>query len=257
MLLCIAGECARDCAEHPWPENLGAEVLPLVSRWLAQSKLRAESQIKAVEHASLMAGSAPDAIMALCTDPRLVVKLRKWHDEEGASVRASARQLLAASTTCTICMDTIGPGNASVQLASSSNHSWEKSGCSCMFCRGCMSTYVEGKIKEHRVHHIPCPTPTCKAQLFEADVKNATSKAVFERFQELRQVDHKARIKEFAGSELATFFKTRACPCPRCSLIIEKNEGCETMVCVCGHSFDWNQAARAHKLSMTSTTIAK
>jgi len=179
-----------------------------------------------------------------------VAKLEGWHREGADSVKAQARRLLAASRVCSICMDTIGLGNGSVQLAASSNHSWNKQGCSCMFCQQCYTAYVEGKIKEHRVHHIPCPTPGCKAQLFEADVKSSTSEALFARFVELRKVDHKARLSEFAGSELADFLKDRACPCPRCSLIIEKNQGCDTMVCVCGHSFGWSSSVKAHKESM-------
>ena len=121
-----------------------------------------------------------------------------------------------------------------------------------MFCQQCYTAYVEGKIKEHRVHHIPCPTPGCKAQLFESDVKSSTSEALFARFVELRTVDHKARLGEFAESELAAFLKDQACPCPRCSLIIEKNQGCDTMVCVCGHSFGWTESVKAHKESMAS-----
>lgn len=30
-------------------------------------------------------------------------------------------------------------------------------------------------------------------------------------------------------------------------MIIEKNQGCDHMVCVCGHSFDWPTAVRDHK----------
>jgi hypothetical protein len=36
--------------------------------------------------------------------------------------------------------------------------------------------------------------------------------------------------------------------CPECSTIIEKNEGCSSMVCyLCGHNFRWDDAKRVKK----------
>merc|ERR1719433_1573192 len=33
--------------------------------------------------------------------------------------------------------------------------------------------------------------------------------------------------------------------CPRCSITIEKSEGCNTFYCICGHHFNYGNAPRA------------
>jgi Ribonuclease G/E len=42
--------------------------------------------------------------------------------------------------------------------------------------------------------------------------------------------------------------------CPECSTIIEKNEGCSSMVCyLCGHQFRWSDAERVKKKQKKKT----
>ena len=68
----------------------------------------------------------------------------------------------------------------------------------------------------------------------------------FERFRELRDANYSQKYKEFAV-EHAAWIAENACPCPRCHVIIDKNLGCDTMVCVCGHKFQWKAAAQENK----------
>ena len=107
---------------------------------------------------------------------------------------AEARKLLALATPCGICMEPIGLGLCCDPIKSSRKESWSKDGCRCMFCRECYGTYIETKINEHRVNHIPCPTPGCSALLLEPEVQAAVPPALFARYKELRSVDHKQRL---------------------------------------------------------------
>ena len=122
-------------------------------------------------------------------------------------------------------------------VQSSRKESWTKEGCRCMFCKDCYGTYIETKIKEHRVNHIPCPTPGCTALLLEPEVQAAVPPAVFARYMELRSVDHKQRLKEHQWRD-----DERACP--RCFVIFHRSSGCDSVTCVCGHNFDYRQAYR-------------
>lgn len=42
---------------------------------------------------------------------------------------------------------------------------------------------------------------------------------------------------------LQTLFRTTRC-CPRCCVIIEKKEGCDSFGCICGHRFNFAEAPR-------------
>jgi len=253
--------------EYPWPANNTADsILSTATVWLkglltkqsghvydpGMRRVHPFGVINIIEDA-LVVGGGPDTdcSQALCSEPAVVERLKALQDDSSAHGSA-ARQLLAVSSTCSICMCDIGYGEACAPIKSQATHSWRKQGCNCMFCKDCMRQYVESKINDHRVEHIPCPTVGCSATLFESEVKASCSTEMFARFLELRSVDHAARLKEFAKDNME-WLQEHACPCPRCSVIIDKNQGCNTMVCVCGHEFSWSQAMREHKAKLVHT----
>lgn len=215
--------------------KFAAEALPPVASWLAATKVGRSQQLAAVQAVLSVVGGGVVG-EAFSHEPGLVEKVAGW---EGVS--GEMRQLAGALKTCGICLDRIPWGECCAPIqASNGGESWSKTGCRCMFCQGCYSTYVEGKIKEHRVHHIPCPSPECPAVLFEGDVQRATSSALFGRYKELRSADHTARLQAHEWSD-------GECPCPRCSVILFKSHGCDSMACVCGHKFNWASAYRQHQ----------
>ena len=190
-------------------------------------------QIVAVERALSIADRAsPDAKVQFLSESTLKVKLEAWH--RGPYTK-KARELLAVSTSCPICMEPIGSGQCCAPIESTSIESWSKQGCRCMFCKACYATYVENMINEHRVDHIPCPTPGCKAVLLEPDVSAATSPTVFARYKELRSVDHKQHLKDHQWRD-----DERACP--RCFVIFHRSSGCDSVTCVRGHRFNFQKA---------------
>merc|ERR1711953_1644163 len=86
-------------------------------------------------------------------------------------------------------------------------------------------------------------------------VDNGTiSGLISERFVQLRIRDYSARAKSLSQTLMEAeaekdfdFIKrlwetTRLCP--RCSLVIERSEGCNSFYCSCGHHFDFATAPR-------------
>ena len=50
--------------------------------------------------------------------------------------------------------------------------------------------------------------------------------------------NHKKSIR--INEQLSYQYKKNCKPCPCCRILIDKDEGCKHMTCVCGHSFCWN-----------------
>jgi len=99
----------------------------------------------------------------------------------------------------------------------------------------------------------------CTTELFEQDVKRlekegALSSEVSDRFAEFRARDftaHAATLKDEWRSLMKVdnyaqmkFLWQSTRLCPRCSLAIEKSEGCNSFFCICGHHFDFASAPR-------------
>jgi len=119
--------------------------------------------------------------------------------------------------------------------------------------------YVAARVEEQRVFNVRCPHEGCGAELFEADLKRLADcglldPAVPARFTDLRARDFTARAKEFTETsphnlnvDYATLQRlwetTRLCP--RCSLAIERSQGCNSFYCICGHHFNYAAAPRA------------
>lgn len=131
--------------------------------------------------------------------------------------------------------------------------------CNHGICRQCMASFVVARVEEQYVFHIRCPHQGCRNELCEQDLSRLVNAGSLEasvsaRFAELRARDFSARAKLFAevlpqcqsdvdyGLVRTLWETTRVCP--RCSLVIEKSEGCNSFYCICGNHFNYESAPR-------------
>merc|ERR1712048_939494 len=129
--------------------------------------------------------------------------------------------------------------------------------CKHPICQECLAAYFRVRVEEQRVFDIFCPHPGCRNQLYEADVKKMAQCGLIEegiskRFAELRTRDYTARLCSFAEmlpeagqdfSLIRQLYETVRV-CPRCSVVIQKSQGCNSFYCICGHHFDFGAAPR-------------
>jgi len=164
-----------------------------------------------------------------------------------------------ASFTCEVCFEEkerearlelkeLKTGNGDVLRTSDCQHP---------ICRDCLATYVRVRVEEQRVFNIFCPHLGCKNQLYEADVQSMVrcgliEQEVSKRFAEFRARDYTARLCSFAEvlpkagqdySLIREMYETVRL-CPRCSVVIQKSQGCNSFYCICGHHFDYGAAPR-------------
>lgn len=129
--------------------------------------------------------------------------------------------------------------------------------CNHGICRQCMASFVVARVEEQYVFHVRCPHPGCKNELYEQDLNrlvkvDALEASVAARFAELRARDFTARAKTFTEALpqsnvdyglVRTLWETTRI-CPRCSLVIEKSQGCNSFYCICGNHFNYDSAPR-------------
>jgi hypothetical protein len=155
---------------------------------------------------------------------------------------------------CQVCMDPLarctaaspifGDGVSRRGVASSawfalrvSTGHWASEPCGHAFCRSCMATWVETAIGEQKTS-IRCPAVECSYKLWDHDVKGLVSPQVFERYQEMKNVNYFGHLKEaMKDLSLKRWLKSHARPCPDCHVIVSRSEGCDHMMCVCGTKF--------------------
>jgi hypothetical protein len=116
-----------------------------------------------------------------------------------------------------------------------------------------MAAYVTARVGEQRVFDVRCPHPGCKNELFQQDLtKLELPLEVCEQFAKLRTQDYSQRAKELKETLLrdagalgeAREISNMARLCPRCSVVLQKSEGCNSFYCICGHHFQYDKAPR-------------
>jgi len=122
-----------------------------------------------------------------------------------------------------------------------------------------MAAFVVARVEQQQVFGIHCPFEACKSELHEQDIQRlvdlgALDAGVSKRLAELRKQDYSARVVDLTTDEVhpltvddyrlmkRLWASTRRCP--RCSVLIEKSEGCNSFGCTCGHKFNFSQAPR-------------
>jgi len=121
-----------------------------------------------------------------------------------------------------------------------------------------MASFVTARVEENLVFSIRCPFVDCKNELYEQDIDKLAlgghlSKEIQKRLTELRKQDYTSRVSDLMSETYAhtaddykLMKKLWACTrrCPRCNVLMEKSEGCNSFGCICGHRFNFAQAPR-------------
>lgn len=104
----------------------------------------------------------------------------------------------------------------------------EATTCTHRFCADCLQGYLEANKSKT---HIECPDPHCHIVIPEFQILELLDRDG----REQRLAERRMTARSAKGGELPKGTKR----CPRCSVAILKDGGCETVVCRCGTSFNW------------------
>jgi len=160
------------------------------------------------------------------------------------------------SFTCQICFDEKSNRLELPRFATGNGDVLRNADCNHPICQECMATYVCVRVEEQRAFQLRCPVDGCSNELFEPDIQRLVnnkvmSKDIFRRFAALRARDFNARSKSFdllipyTDDDLDFVFALRDMRlCPRCKLVIQRSEGCNSFYCVCGKHFNYANAER-------------
>lgn len=121
-----------------------------------------------------------------------------------------------------------------------------------------MAKFVAVRVEEQRAFGIRCPFEMCKSELHEQDIETlvksgALAPQVGLRLAELRKQDYTARLSSLTDLtqlhsaddyKLMRRLWSSTRRCPRCNVIMERSEGCNSFGCICGHRFDFHKAPR-------------
>jgi hypothetical protein len=176
----------------------------------------------------------PVAELAVC-EPQLVM----YTD-------ALMHEANSASLNCPVCMEPMVTQGADGSIDASSmwfapqrkTEHWSSKPCGHGCCRSCMSQWAETGINEYK-GSIKCPVIGCTYRLWEQDLKMLVDKKLLKRYHERANADYLKHLKKTMknDTELQSWLKSNARPCPECHVIVSRSEGCNVMRCVCGTKF--------------------
>jgi len=121
-----------------------------------------------------------------------------------------------------------------------------------------MAAFVVARVEEQKVFGIRCPFEACKNELHEQDIEKLVQRRllaaeVLKRLADLRKQDYTARISALVDEtqphtvddyKLMKKLWASTRRCPRCNVLMEKSEGCNSFGCICGHKFNFSNAPR-------------
>jgi len=146
---------------------------------------------------------------------------------------------------CLICYEPMDDNDAFDKLYSleGGTEHWEKQQChhDRSICIDCMTQHMENEMSLGKVS-IMCPQKNCSRSFYHDDLKSMVSSRVMNRWKSIRDRDHSTRLLDLKNSdhiEMKRMLKAVTRPCPRCSVIIYRDKGCDEMRCVCGEEFNW------------------
>lgn len=157
----------------------------------------------------------------------------------------------AAEFTCEVCFELRTNRLPLAELKTGNGDVLRSADCGHGICLDCMASHVVSRVGEQRVFDIRCPHEGCKNQLFEQDLcKLPLPTEICRRFAKLRSQDYTQRVKDLKialsesvdAIQIARALCKIARLCPRCSVVIQKSEGCNSFYCVCGHHFQYDRA---------------
>lgn len=171
------------------------------------------------------------------------------------------------AVVCLVCFEELRERRIELtKLDTGNGNVFRRGDCGHEICCSCMAKHVACQVEEQRVNGLRCPAVGCQNRLHERDFRQLVARGFLEekvvsRFVELSTRDFAARAKEFEELKseerpdyalLRRLWETTRL-CPKCSIALEKSEGCNSFYCVCGHRFDFANAPPA----IASTGVKK
>lgn len=163
-----------------------------------------------------------------------------------------------AAFQCVVCFEECRERLELPKLTTLNGDVMRAADCNHPVCKRCMASFVTARVEENLVFSIRCPFVDCKNELYEQDMDKLAlsghlSKEIQKRLADLRKQDYTARVSDLMSetyTHTADDYKlmkklwasTRRCP--RCNVLMEKSEGCNSFGCICGHRFNFAQAPR-------------
>lgn len=163
-----------------------------------------------------------------------------------------------AAFNCVVCFEERAERLPLPKLSTLNGDTMRASDCNHPVCQACMAAFVVARVEEQRVFGIRCPFESCKVELHEQDIANLVSRGALsvdiqKRFAQLRKNDYTARVESFSDDtqvrtvedyKLMKMLWASTRRCPRCNVLMQKSQGCNSFGCICGHRFNYSQAPR-------------
>eukprot|EP00037_Helgoeca_nana_P026145 m.293715 g.293715 ORF g.293715 m.293715 type:complete len:654 (-) comp27144_c0_seq20:180-2141(-) len=247
-------------ARRIWTEQAGGEV----GRLSPQNRRQFARQLHAVgggAHGLRVRGNAYTQILRVMRDaregrqPRAAVederRAARWrHDQhmraQMADYATHARMQRWAfrqphdaqpvTGTCAACLE------PDVQLLPSRvprrSESFQETPCShTSLCQSCVSTWIKVEVDSHKLT-VRCPHEGCHHGLSAADVDRLADAETAAKFRTNSTANYAANAAELLAAEPWLAKVTQ--PCPSCSQLCQKDGGCSTVQCLCGHRFQYD-----------------
>jgi hypothetical protein len=126
-------------------------------------------------------------------------------------------------------------------------------------CSGCMKQWCESSVRDGHLY-VNCPSVECTRHLQIRELRSfvtpSTFKTLTTRVKE--REEEQVQIAAADAETRKTWQKLQIKPCSRCYSLIEKDSGCDDMVCwSCGLGFKWQQAVELPTEAPPKTKRAK
>jgi len=116
---------------------------------------------------------------------------------------------------------------------------FKKDKCTHAYCVDCLKQWIHTNL-EQNLAYVRCPCTDCPVSMYEDDIERIAGDEAKNKFAKLRQANHRERLIELIkNKKLYTEVEKDSKPCPRCHVVINRYTGCDSMMCNCGHSFNW------------------
>jgi len=158
-----------------------------------------------------------------------------------------SRSVKMTSFECQVCFEMSSERLALPKLTTINGDTLRVGDCNHPVCRSCMAAFVTARVEDQYVFGICCPIEGCKNELYEQDVDKlvvagALKPGVATLMAKLRKQDYTSRLSDVCADLGPTAGGQSMRVCPRCSVIIQKSEGCDSFGCICGHKFQFHTA---------------
>lgn len=129
--------------------------------------------------------------------------------------------------------------------------------CGCNVCRSCYLTHVQTRIDDGKLI-IRCPVG-CRRKLEHEHLlflltgnvcarTACTESSLYKKFVLSTQLNFSTRLSLMSVTELQSWEDSKLCqPCPVCSCLIGRSEGCDHMICKCGTDFCYRCGGLLHE----------